>query len=559
MTTDAETYRLKADKLSLSLLDLGIKPGDKIAVISSVNCTDWNIVDLAIQQVGAVSVPIYPTIAAKEFAYIFNHAEVRLCFLSDKELLDKVTSVREECPRLEQVYSFVPMAGVPCYMDLIEQAPVSSTMDELDQIGSSIGPDVLVTIIYTSGTTGTPKGVMLTHRNITENLMAAIKLLPDLKPGSRVLSFLPVCHIMERCAVYVYQLFGAEVYYGEGIDKIGDNIREVQPIFMTVVPRLLEKIYDKIYTRGSELKGFKKKLFYWSLSLGQHYELLGGNSLGYRIQLAIARKLIFRKWQQALGGQLEYLVCGSAALQPRLIRLFGAAGIRIIEGYGLTESPVLTGNSYRLRQVRPGTVGMPLDGIDIRIADDGEIVVRGNNVMAGYYKDPELTAEVLKNGTLHTGDKGAIDADGFLRITGRKKEIFKTSGGKYIAPVLLENRLKQSRFIEQVMVIGENEKMPAALIQPDFDFLRAWAARKGHEVPCDNPGLIEHKKIRKRIRKEVEKANKKFGQWEKIKAFKLTPEVWTTANGLLTPTLKMKRNSIVEKYRNLYQAIYATN
>jgi long-chain acyl-CoA synthetase len=553
----SDEYIEKAEQLSRALLKIGIQPEDKIGIIATLNCTDWNIIDIGIQMIGAISVPIYPNITPREYEYIFNHAEVKLCFLSDIELLSKVSKIKANCKTLQEVYSFEPLDGCACYKDLIASGASLPNQPEVDAIKNAILPDDLVTIIYTSGTTGVPKGVMLTHRNIVENVISALDAVPKFHPGAHTMSYLPVCHILERAAVYVYQILGLKVFYGEGLDMIGDNIRETKPFFMTVVPRLLEKIYDKIYSRGTELTGVKKWLFYWAVDLGLHYDVLGKNSLWYRFKLAIARKLIFSKWQKALGGNLKYLICGSAALQPRLIRIFGAAGIQIIEGYGLSESPILTLNNIRLGKVRPGTVGVPLDMIEIKIADDGEILAKGNNVMLGYYKDEERTESVLRNGYFHTGDKGEFDADGFLKITGRKKEIFKTSGGKYISPVLLETQLKQSRFIEQVMVIGENEKMPAAIIQPDFEFLKAWIERKEHKIELTPLAMVSHKKVIKRIAKEVKKSNKKFGQWEKIKRFELTSEIWGIDNGLLTPTLKMKRDAIHSKFQDLYDKIFA--
>jgi long-chain acyl-CoA synthetase len=554
---DTQTYLNKAYDLSKYLLSIGVGPGDKIAIITTLNCADWNVIDIGIQQVGAISVPIYPTVSAREYEYIFNHAEVKICFLSDNQLFEKANKVLSNCPTLLEIFCFQPLKDCRSYLELLEIGAKLNNGQKVDAIKESVKPDDLATIIYTSGTTGVPKGVMLSHRNIVENIKAALELLPDLKTGNSVLSFLPVCHIMERCAIYVYQLLGVNVYYGEGLEFIGDNIREIKPDFMTVVPRLLEKIYDKIYSKGTDLKGIKKKLFYWSVDLANHYDLNGKHSVIYNIQLNIARKLVFNKWQKALGGNLKYLVCGSAALQPRLLKIFGAAGINIIEGYGLSESPILSGNSYKLNQVKAGTVGKPITGINITIAEDGEILAQGYNVMKGYYKDEYLTRQVLQNGIFHTGDKGEFDADGFLKITGRKKEIFKTSGGKYISPVLLENQLKQSRFIEQVIVIGENEKMPAALIQPDFEFLIAWIKRKQYGISTDPAKLINHKKVIKRINKEVNKSNKKFGQWEQIKSFKLTPDVWGIDNGLLTPTLKVKRDAVISTYKDLYDTIYS--
>lgn len=499
---------------------------------------------------------MYPTISNRESEYIFNHAEVKLCFLSDENLFQKVNEICKNVPTLLDIYSFDKVNGCKNWQELLELGKDVSNQSEVELLKNNIKPSALATIIYTSGTTGIPKGVMLSHHNLVTNILAAVQFLPDFKPNSKTLSFLPVCHILERCAIYVYQYLGLSVYYGEGIDKIGENIQEVKPEFMTVVPRLIEKMYDKIYTKGSGIGGIKQLLFYWSIKLGESYEINTQKSLWYRWQLGIARKLIFNKWKAALGGNLKYMICGSAPLQPKLINMFGAAGIKIIEGYGLSESPIVSANNYKINKVKVGTVGIAVTGISISIADDGEILVQGNNVMMGYYKDVEKTNEVIKNGFFHTGDKGEIDAQGFVKITGRKKEIFKTSGGKYIAPTLIESKLKESRFIEQAMIIGEGEKMPAALIQPNFDFLKSWILKKNHKIEDSFEAICNHKKVIKRIQKEIVFVNSNFGNWEKIKQFELTPDVWSVENGLLTPTMKMKRSVIKLKYSYLYDKIY---
>lgn len=551
-------YLEQANYLSRALLDLGVKPNDKIAVISSTNRNEWNVLDIAILQIGAQNVPMYPTISAKEYEYIFNHAEVTYCFVSDKEIYKKAKKAAKNTETLKEIYSFDEIKKCKNINELIEKGATLDNQNEVDKIKDAIDPHSLATIIYTSGTTGVPKGVMLTHHNLVFNVKQATQFIPEIEPNTKILSFLPINHILERSAVYLYQYVGAQVYYGEGIPQIGDNIREVKPFMMTVVPRLIEKIYDKIYTKGSELTGIKQKLFFWAIELGTKYDLKGNNSVWYKFQLGIARKLIFSKWQEALGGELEYLICGSAALQGRLIRLFGAAGVKIIEGYGLSESPILSGNNYRTKQIKVGTVGVAVPGIEIKISDEGEILAKGDNIMMGYYKDEERTNSVLKNGYFHTGDKGEFDDEGFLKITGRTKEIFKTSGGKYISPVLLENRIKQSRFIEQAMVVGENEKMPAAIIQPNFEFLRAWAERKEMDPNLTNEALVSHKKVIKRIQKEIDRANKKFGSWEQVKTFQLTAEEWGVENGCLTPTLKMKRDNIRSYFKELYNKLYAS-
>ena len=551
-------YLEQANYLSRALIYLGIKPNDKIAVISSTNRNEWNILDVAVLQIGAQNVPMYPTISAKEYEYIFNHAEVTYCFVSDKEIYKKAKKAAKNTETLKDIYSFDEIKKCKNINELIELGATLDNQEEVEKRKDAVDPNSLATIIYTSGTTGVPKGVMLTHHNLVFNVKRATEFLPKIESDTKILSFLPINHILERSAVYLYQYLGAQVYYGEGIQQIGDNIREVKPFVMTVVPRLIEKIYDKIYTKGSELTGIKKKLFFWAIELGTHYDIKGNNSAWYKFQLGIARKLIFSKWQEALGGELEYLICGSAALQGRLIRLFGAAGVKIIEGYGLSESPILSGNNYRTKQIKVGTVGVPIPGVEIKISEEGEILAKGENVMMGYYKDPDRTNMVLKNGYFHTGDKGEIDDQGFIKITGRTKEIFKTSGGKYISPVLLENKIKQSRFIEQAMVVGENEKMPAAIIQPNFEFLRAWAERKEMNTNLTNEELVSHKKVIKRIQKEIDRANKRFGSWEQVKTFELTSEEWGIENGCLTPTLKMKRDNIKSYFIELYNKLYTS-
>ena len=422
----------------------------------------------------------------------------------------------------------------------------------------NVSPLSLATIIYTSGTTGTPKGVVLSHKNIVENAFVSAKAL-DFKPGKyKVLSYLPICHIFERFALYYYQLIGFEIYYAESIEKLGDNLKEVKPHFIPVVPRLLEKIYDKIVDKGSNLKGLKRLLFFWSLNLGKRYGPYQKNGWWYHFQLNIAQKLIFSKWRDALGGNIKFLVSGSAPLQPLLIKVFTAAGIPVFEGYGMTEtSPGISINDFRNNRLKIGTVGRVLDDIEVKIAEDGEILVKGTNIMMGYFKEEKLTNETIKNGYLHTGDIGELDNEGFLKITDRKKEMFKTSGGKYIAPAVLESKLKESRFIEQVMIVGENEKMPAAIIQPHFEFLIEWIKRKELKIDISsNKAIISNKKVIKRIGKEIVFVNRLFGNWEKIKDFELTPDIWSIENGLLTPTMKIKRRAIIKKYSHLHDNIY---
>lgn len=558
--TSTKELIIQANKASRALLKLGVKTNDKIAVISSTNRTEWNILDIGVLQIGAQNVPIYPTISAAEYEYIFNHAEVTYCFVSDDEVFQKAKAAKLNAPLLKKIYSFDDLLGCENWSEFLKLGLDESLQNEVESRKDAVKPDDLATFIYTSGTTGRPKGVMLTHNNVVSNVLSSSKRFPILVNSPKALSFLPICHVFERMIIYLYQYLNVSIYYAEGLDKISENIKEVKPELFTVVPRLLEKMYDAIIAKGTELTGIKKALFFWAVDLGLKYEPYGKNGWWYEFKLKIARKLIFVKWQEALGGNIETLVSGSAALQPRLSRIFCAAGIPVMEGYGLTEtSPVISVNMYDNHMQRIGTVGKVIDGVEVKIAEDGEILCKGPNVMPGYYKDPEKTAEALQNNYFHTGDKGEIDADGFLKITGRKKEIFKTSGGKYISPALLENEMKQSHFIEQILVIGEGEKMPAAIIQPNFEFVKEWAKRHLEIAFSSTKELITNQKVIDRIQEEVDKGNDGFGKWEKIKCFELTPDVWSVDNGLLTPTMKPKRDIIIKKYSDLYTKIYGKN
>lgn len=549
-------YLDKANAISRALLRMGIEKDDKIAVISSTNRTEWNIMDIGVLQLGAQNVPIYPTISSEDYEYVLNHSEAIYCFVSDEEVFKKVMAIKEKT-KLKEVYSFDTIKGCKHYSELFEMGYDESNQQTLEDRKKAVKPEDLATIIYTSGTTGKPKGVMLSHHNIVSNALDSIPRLPLKKGETRILSFLPICHIFERVLIYIYQYAGAGIYYAEGLDKISENVKEVKPHLMSVVPRLLEKVFDKIYAKGEELTGIKKGLFFWAIKLGEQYEPYGKNGWWYESQLKLARKLIFSKWKEALGGNLTTMVSGSAALQPRLSRIFGAAEMYVMEGYGLTEtSPVVSVGMLKDHMYKVGTVGKPIRNVEVKIAEDDEILIKGPNVMMGYYKDPEKTAEVMTGDYFHTGDKGMIDKDGFLKITGRKKEQFKTSGGKYIIPTLLENDLKQSRFIEQVMVIGEGEKMPAALIQPNFEFIKDWIKRKKKTIGTTNEDIANSQEIHNRIQEEVTTCNKKFGHWEQIKLFELTPDVWSVDGGQLTPTMKMKRDVIKTMYTDLYTKIY---
>lgn len=555
--TSTKEYLEKANALSRGLLRMGVQKHDKIAIISSNNRTEWNITDIGALQTGAQTVPIYPTISADDYEYILNHSESKYCFISDQEVFDKINSIKNRVPSLIEIYSYNDVPGCKSWKEILELGKDESNQSDVEERKNSIGTTDLATIIYTSGTTGRPKGVMLTHQNIVSNVLMSAPRVPLRAGDTRGLSFLPVCHIFERMILYLYQYYGISIYFAESIEKMSDNLKEVKPHVMTAVPRLLEKVYDKIYAKGADLSGIKKKLFFWAIDLGLKYEPYGANGWWYEFQLKIARKLIFSKWQEGLGGQLELMVSGSAALQPRLTRVFAAAGIPIMEGYGLTEtSPVIAVNDQRNHGFKIGTVGKVLDGVEVKIAEDGEILCKGPNVMVGYYKDQEKTDEALQGGYFHTGDIGEIDAKGFLKITDRKKEMFKTSGGKYVAPQVLENTFKQSRFIEQIMVIGDGEKMPAAFVQPSFDFVKEWAKIKGINIGTTDAEISANPEVKQRIEEEVEELNKKFGNWEQVKRIELTPDIWSIDAGHLTPTMKLKRKIIQEKYQYLYDKIY---
>lgn len=552
----SKEYIAKANAISRGLLRLGVQPDEKIAVISTNNRTEWNVVDIGILQVGAQNVPIYPTISKEDYEYILNHSEATYCFVSDTTILEKLNQIKGNT-KLKEVYTFDEVKGEKHWSEVLTLGEDDGNQSEVEDRMNAVTSSSLATLIYTSGTTGRPKGVMLSHGNIVSNVLSSEKRVP-LDTGEAVsLSFLPVCHIFERMILYLYQYCGITIYFAESIEAMSDNLKEVRPHVMTAVPRLYEKVFDKIYGRGEELSGIKQKLFYWAIETGLKYEPYGANGWWYERKLAIARKLIFSKIKDGLGGRLDLMVSGSAALQPRLTRFFAAAGMPIMEGYGLTEtSPVVSVNDQRNKGFRIGTVGRIIDNVEVKIAEDGEILVKGPNVMQGYYKDPEKTKEVMTGDYFHTGDIGEVSEDGFLKITDRKKEMFKTSGGKYVAPALLEGELKQSRFIEQVMVVGEGEKMPAALIQPNFVFIKDWIERKGKEIGKTHEEIACSEIVIARIQREVDACNTNFGKWEQIKKFELTPDEWSIDGGHLTPTMKMKRKIIKGIYSDLYEKIY---
>ncbi|MBK9147793.1 MAG: long-chain fatty acid--CoA ligase [Flavobacteriales bacterium] len=539
-----------SERLALGLMALGVAPGHKVAICSG-NRSEWALVDQAILRIGAITVPIYPTSSKDDYAFILKHASVNVCFSSSGDVLAKAagSGIAQHC------FTFDRVEGARHWSEALDLGDASHAGTLRGYEAAVKGSD-LATIIYTSGTTGKPKGVMLTHANVISNLLASIERFP-VDSNARCISFLPLSHIYERMLMYMYLYVGVSIYFQESLEDLGDRIREVRPDVFTAVPRLLEKIFDKIVAKGESLTGIKRWLFFWALELGFKYDV-HGRSWWYNVQLALARKLIFSKWQAALGGKCRVVASGSAALQERLARVFNAAGVPVMEGYGLTESsPVISVNDLRNDGLRFGTVGRPIPGVEVRIAADGEILARGPNIMQGYYNEPELTKEAIDSeGWLHTGDIGELTPEGFLRITDRKKEIFKTSGGKYVAPQVLENRLKQSRFIEQAMVIGENRKFPAALIVPDFAFLKDYCALKG--IPFGSrEQVIADKRIVDRIFREVEAANADMGNWEKVKKIALLPAELTIDGGELTPSLKLKRKPIMAKNQALIEGLYA--
>jgi len=552
-----KTYSTKevinlANELSAGLLDQGIEPGDKVSIIAN-NRPEWVIADLAILQIGAINVPVYPTISDREYAFIFNDAEVKMVFVSDDELLEKAKKAKEQSPSVGEIYTFDTITGANHWTSILKADP---DLEKIKGLRANVKPADLATLIYTSGTTGTPKGVMLSHKNVASNAIASKERLP-VKASAKGLSFLPLCHIYERMIIYLYTYTGVSLYFAESLETIGDDIREVKPNVFTAVPRLLEKVFDKIMAKGAELSGIKKALFFWAVSVGEKFEPYGANGPIYEFKLKIARKLIFSKWQEALGGNVQAVASGSAALNPRLARMFNAAGIPVLEGYGLTEtSPVISVNEVGNNGLKMGTTGRPIRDVHVKIAEDGEILVKGPNVMMGYYNLPEKTKEVLEeDGWFHTGDIGEMVDGQYLKITDRKKEIFKTSGGKYIAPQIMENKFKESRFIEQIIVVGEFKKHPSALIVPSYEFLEEWCQRK--EIPCGNRHeMIRNERVIERYQKEVDELNEGFGKWEKIKQFRLLPDEFTVENKMVTPTLKLKRKQIHQHYADLIDDIY---
>jgi len=548
-------YIQVSDNLTYGLIAMGVKPGDTIATITN-NRPEWNFLDMAIMQAGAIHVPVYPTISAADYQYIFNHAGIKFVFVAGEELSKRIKEASTACPTVEEVFTFKTRKDFRNIYDIVDLGQENPVPEKVQEIKNKIGPHDLATIIYTSGTTGNPKGVMLSHHNIISNFKA-VSYIPTFGEEGKALSFLPLCHVYERMLNYLYQYLGISIYYAESLATITDNIKEIHPDMMCCVPRLLEKIYDRIQASGRKLKGVKRMIFFWAVDLALHYDVQGNNNAWYMLRHKIADKLIYSKWRAALGGNFKIIVSGGASIQPRLVKTFRAAGLPIYEGYGLTEtSPVVAVTSTDSNGIKTGTVGPPLRGVDVMIATDGEILAKGPGIMMGYYKDPELTASVIdEDGWFHTGDIGRFEPEGQLRITGRKKEIFKTSLGKYIAPELLENKIKESPFIDNIIVVGENQKFAAALIVPDFVHLKSWCAIKQIPYTTDEE-MIAVPKVRQRILKVVEQFNKTFGSTEQIKKVEIMSKEWTTNSGELTPTLKLKRAFIVSKYQNKIDKLF---
>jgi len=550
-----------ACQLAVSLLRAGISAGDgtvegrdKIGLISPGR-PEWIITDLAVQQTGAVLVPLYPNTNAKEIEQILIEAEVKVMFISNKELYEKVNSIHKNVPSLKAIYTFDQLDECSNWTELLK--PVTEDEQQnLLQISDRINENDITTIIYTSGTTGRPKGVMLTHKNILSNAMAAGDILSQIPiEERRAFSFLPVNHIFEKMCSYVYLFFGFSIYYAESMDTLGPNIKEVQPYIFTAVPRVLEKVFEKIISEGKKLNGIKSKIFLWSIKIADHFEIHGTNRL-YKLKLAIADKLVYSKWRAALGGNVKAIVVGSSACPIRLERIFTAAGIVILEGYGLTEtSPVISVNQYNPEKRKFGTVGPLMGDAAVKIADDGEILCKGSNLMVGYYKNPELTAEVIQDGWFHTGDIGVFDKDSFLKITDRKKEIFKTSGGKYVAPLPIENKMKENYFIEQMMVVGAGKKFASALIVPSYGNLRPWC-KKNNVPDMPDEELVKDNRVITMYKSIIDGFNPEFNHVEQIKKFIILPDEWTVDSGELTPTGKMKRKIITEKYNTAIEEMY---
>ncbi|MEI7583372.1 long-chain fatty acid--CoA ligase [Runella sp.] len=555
VSLSSEQFCEQVDKVSLGLLKLGVEVGDRIAIVSEGR-PEWNIIDFGIQQVGAISVPIYPTLTIDDFQYILHEAEVRFIFVGDAGLFRKLIDVVATAPTVEEMYTFDTVKSAKHWSAVTAMAD-ESNRQKLEDRKAAITPDDLLSIIYTSGTTGNPKGVMISHNNMLSNVEEGRKLIA-FGPEARALSFLPLNHVFERMVQYVYLRSGISIYYAENVATIADNLREVHPTVLSTVPRLLEKVYDKIIAKGYELPRISRNIFLWALDLGLKYDPNKDLGWWYNTQLKLARKLVFSKWQEALGGKLEMIVAGAAATPPRIARVFWAAGIPVCEGYGLSEtSPVISFNRlFPKQEIRIGTVGIVIDGVEVKLADDGEILVKGPNVMKGYYLKPELTAEVISpDGWFHTGDVGQWVDGKFLKLTDRKKEIFKTSAGKYVAPQAVEAKLKESFFIEQSVIVGDGQKYAAALIVPSFDAIKEFCRVESIAYTTDAE-IIKNEKVLSKFRTEVEEVNKELAPYERVKKYHLLPGELSVANGELTPTLKPKRRIIQEKYKTEIEELF---
>ena len=535
------------NSLSKGLTTLGIGKGSRVAIMST-NRPEWNIGDYATMQLGAYQIPLYPTLAEHDIKFILEDAEISVVFVGDKQLHEKISQVISEVKQEVKVYTFDKVEGANHWLELVEIGNKAEV--DLEAYREAVTSDDILTLIYTSGTTGTPKGVMLTHDNLVQNFKKSAVLLPP--NVSHALSFLPLSHIFERMISYLYAYLNIATYYAESMETIVADIQFVKPSGFSTVPRLLEKVYDKIVEKGKALTGIKKMIFFWSLSLAEKYDT--DKSWWYTFKLGIARKLVFTKWQEALGGNIQVIISGGAALNPRLARVFWAAGLPVFEGYGLTEtSPVISVNHFDA--IKFGSVGKPIEGVEVKIAEDGEILVKGHNVMKGYYNKPELTDEAIdKDGFFHTGDIGEL-TDGYLKITDRKKEMFKTAGGKYVAPQMIENKIKEAPLIEQIMVLGENRKFPSALVVPNFEALKGWCKVKGIAYES-NEAIVENKEVQEKFHKLIDEANKEFGKWEQVKQFALLPKEWSIDGGELTPKLSLKRKVILEKNKEIIEKIY---
>ena len=547
-----DEYIRITNQLSRALLKYGIKKGDRIALITSNNRVEWCFFDQAALQIGAVTVPIYSSISSEDCVYNLENSGSKICIVSDEKLFHKINTIKSQLPELKDIFTFDDVKDATNWKELLESGKETDNQQEVETIKDSISEDDLVSIIYTSGTTGKPKGVMLTHKNIVSDVLGCEDRVPHKDSKNKALSFLPLCHVYERMIIYLFTTNGISIYFAESNEKLSENLKEIKPQYMTVVPRMVEKVYDAIYKRGTEAGGLKSKIFLWSIKVAEKYKIGDSKSLAH----IIADKLVFSKWREGLGGNIITLVSGSAALSKRLNTMFHAAGIPILEGYGLTEtSPVIAVNSFEHTKI--GSVGRPIKNIDVKIQEDGEITVKGPTVTQGYYKDEKQTREAFtEDGYFKTGDIGILDKDNFLFITDRKKEMFKTSGGKYVAPQVIENLAKASQFIEQIMVVGDGEKMPTALVQPDFEFAKSWASKNNINIGVSPTEIANSNELKAEIEKEISKINVHLGKWEQVKKIELTPVIWTEDNGLLTPTLKLKRKAIKEHFIKLYEKLY---